>query len=107
MPNVTFIGPEGNSTTIAAEVGFSVMEIARLNGIAGIIAECGGAASCATCHVYVDDAWLEIIPPKDLDEDAMLDFTVSERNVNSRLSCQIRLSEKLDGLVVKVPETQS
>lgn len=81
------------------------METAIDNDIAGIIAECGGACSCATCHVYVDSAWLPKLPPPEPIEDGMLDC-VLDRRPNSRLSCQIRLRDELDGITVNVPDSQ-
>ncbi|MDQ2801504.1 MAG: 2Fe-2S iron-sulfur cluster-binding protein, partial [Pseudomonadota bacterium] len=77
------------------------------NDVPGILAECGGVMSCATCHVYVDPAWLDRLPPPSTDEDDMLDNTAAERRANSRLSCQIKMAPELDGLRVQVPETHS
>ena len=82
-------------------VGHSLMEGAIDNDIAGIVAECGGACACATCHAYIDNAWLAKLTPADEMEDAMLD-AASERRVNSRLTCQIDVTEELDGLVLEV-----
>lgn len=105
MPKVIFRQPDGTQTEIAAVAGDSVMETAVDNDVPGIVAECGGACSCATCHVYVDPEWLEQLPPRELQEDGMLDCAF-ERRDNSRLSCQIEVTEALDGLVVTVPEEQ-
>ena len=105
MIKVTYIQPDGSQATVSADAGASVMETAVDNDIAGIVAECGGACSCATCHVYVDTAWLDRLATPDPQEDGMLDCVI-DRRANSRLSCQIELSEELDGLVVEVPETQ-
>jgi ferredoxin, 2Fe-2S len=105
MPKVTYIQPDGGATEVEAPVGASVMEAAIDNDIDGIVAECGGACSCATCHVYVDPAWVPKLTPPDPQEDGMLDC-VLDRQANSRLSCQIEVREDLDGLVVRVPETQ-
>jgi len=105
MVKVTYIQPDGSRGTIAAEPGATLMETAVDNDIDGIVAECGGACSCATCHVYVDATWLAKLPPPDAQEDGMLDC-VLERRENSRLSCQIELSEELDGLVVQIPDEQ-
>lgn len=89
-----------------AENGSTVMENAIKNGVPGIEAECGGACACATCHVYVDEAWTDIVgDPEPMEED-MLDFAYDVRP-NSRLSCQIKVSDELDGLVVRVPERQA
>ena len=106
MPKITFIDASGVSHTVDAEVGATVMEMAIRNGVAGIEAECGGACACATCHVYVDEAWREKVgAPTPMEED-MLDFGFDVRP-NSRLSCQIKVSDELDGLVVSTPERQA
>jgi 2Fe-2S ferredoxin len=105
MPKITYIQPDGSSQTIEAELGSSVMETAIDNDVEGIVAECGGACSCATCHVYVDPAWAERLEQPDAQEDGMLDC-VLDRQPTSRLSCQIEVTEELDGLVVRVPESQ-
>jgi len=107
MPTVRYIQFDGAERTVDAAAGTSVMQAAITNGVPGILAECGGAASCATCHVYVDDAWVDRCGPPGDDESEMLDCAASERRPNSRLSCQIELSDELDGLVVRTPETQS
>lgn len=105
MPKITFIQPDGSASVVEAVSGDSVMETAIDNDIDGIVAECGGACSCATCHVYVAPEWVERLPAPDALEDGMLDC-VLERRANSRLSCQIRVGEDLDGLTVEVPEAQ-
>ena len=107
MPNVTYVQCDGSAETAAVEIGTSVMLGAVMNGVAGIVAECGGAASCATCHVYVDEVWVSRLAEPDEDETAMLDCTASERRPSSRLSCQLKMTSDLDGLVVHVPESQS
>lgn len=107
MPRVIYIQPDGIETAIDARAGTSVMQAAVTNGVPGIVAECGGAAACATCHVYVDDRWIDRLPPAEADENDMLDCTASERRPTSRLSCQIELSAELDGLIVHAPERQS
>jgi 2Fe-2S ferredoxin len=105
MVKITFIEPDGSERTVEAEVGMTVMEAAKKNGVEGIEAECGGACACATCHVYVDEAWREKTgPPSEMEED-MLDFAFDIRPA-SRLSCQIKVREDLDGLIVRVPEKQ-
>jgi 2Fe-2S ferredoxin len=101
MPTVTFIQPDGTREDVEAEVGYSVMEAATLNGIRGIEAECGGACSCATCHVHVDAEWLGRLPEMEPMEDAMLD-AANDRRADSRLSCQLEVTEELDGLTVTV-----
>jgi 2Fe-2S ferredoxin len=106
MPKITFIDSNGTAKTIDAEVGTTVMEAAIHNGIAGIEAECGGACACATCHVYIDEAWrAKTGEPSPMEED-MLDFGYDVRE-NSRLSCQIKVTDELDGLVVHTPVRQA
>lgn len=105
MPRVRFIQADGQTSEVDALAGDSVMETAIDNDIGGIIAECGGACSCATCHVYVDPEWLARLPPPEPIEDGMLDC-VLDRRPNSRLSCQLRLRDDLDGITVTVPESQ-
>jgi 2Fe-2S ferredoxin len=105
MPKITYIDHEGTARTVEAEVGSTVMEAAIRNNIPGIEAECGGACACATCHVYVDETWAEKTgAPSPMEED-MLDFAFDVRPT-SRLSCQIRVSEELDGLRVTTPASQ-
>ena len=105
MPKITFISPDGTETEIDAENDISVMVNAINNGIEGIIAECGGACSCATCHVIVDPAWYDKLPaPENMEKD-MLEFA-AEPSETSRLSCQIKVNDDLDGLVVRVPSAQ-
>ena len=106
MPSIIFIHPGGSRQPIEASVGESAMQAATRHDISGILAECGGNAMCATCHVYVDDAWLARLPPMTDEEDALLDGTAAERRANSRLSCQIKLAAELDGLVLRLPERQ-
>lgn len=105
MPKVTYIQPDGAAATVDAETGATVMETAIDNDIDGIVAECGGACSCATCHVYVEPDWLGKLPSPDALEDGMLDC-VFDRRPNSRLSCQLEITEALDGLTVRVPDAQ-
>lgn len=105
MAKITFIQPEGESQTVVGDNGLTVMEVAKMNDIAGIEAECGGACACATCHVYVDPAWTaKTGKPAEMEED-MLDFAFDVRET-SRLCCQIKVSDELDGLVVRVPAKQ-
>jgi 2Fe-2S ferredoxin len=106
MPAVTFIAADGAETKVEARVGTSVMEAARDAGLDDIIAECGGAMACATCHVYVEPDWRAQVGAASAGEADMLDFAASETNEGSRLSCQIALSDALDGLVVRLPESQ-
>ncbi|MBN9450661.1 MAG: (2Fe-2S)-binding protein [Bosea sp.] len=105
MPNITFIDAQGESRTVEAETGSTVMETAIRNAIPGIEAECGGACACATCHVYVDDAWIAAVGHAEPMEEDMLDFAFDVRP-GSRLSCQIRIRDDLDGLTVRTPERQ-
>ena len=105
MAKITYIQPDGEQTTVDAAAGVTVMEAAKLNLVPGIEAECGGACACATCHVYVADEWIEKTgKPSEMEED-MLDFAFDVRDT-SRLSCQIKVSDDLDGLTVTVPEKQ-
>ncbi len=106
MTRITFVEADGTRHEIEAENGSSVMETAIKNGVPGIIGECGGACTCATCHVYVEPEWVEKTGvPSPMEED-MLDFAFEVRP-NSRLSCQIIVSDELDGLVVDVPTQQA
>ena len=105
MTKLTFIDAKGEARTVEAQVGSTVMETALHNSIPGIEAECGGACACATCHVYVDEAWTDKVGEASQTEEDMLDFAFEVRP-NSRLSCQIKVSEALDGLVVTTPAKQ-
>jgi 2Fe-2S ferredoxin len=105
MTKLTYLTFDGTRFEVDAENGSTVMENAVRNAVPGIEAECGGACACATCHVYVDEAWSAIVgEPESMEED-MLDFAYDVRP-NSRLSCQIKVRNELDGLVVSVPERQ-
>jgi ferredoxin, 2Fe-2S len=106
MPRVTYISHDGKETTLDIPVGTSVMQAAVLNGVDGIVAECGGSCMCATCHVYVRDDQLALVPPMEPDEDAMLEGTASPRLANSRLGCQLVVTPEMEGLVVTMPEMQ-
>ena len=103
---ITLIAADGTRHVLDAGPGQSLMRAATKAGIDGIAADCGGCLSCATCHVYVDPAWAERLPPVSDDEASMLEMTAAERRPESRLSCEIMLTESLDGLVVHLPETQ-
>jgi 2Fe-2S ferredoxin len=105
MVKITFIQSDGTENTIDAEPGMTLMEAAVKNSVRGIAAECGGACSCATCHVYVEEAWREATGEPEAMEEDMLDFAFDVRP-SSRLSCQIKLTEELDGLAVRIPEKQ-
>ena len=103
MPRIIYRTPDGAQHEVDVDNGYSVMEGAINNNIDGIIAECGGACACATCHSYIDDAWADKLPQMDEMEDSMLDAAF-ERKANSRLTCQIEVSDELDGLIVHVAE---
>jgi len=106
MVKITFIDANGAARTVDGEAGSTVMEAAIKNDVPGIEAECGGACACSTCHVYVDEAWREKVgEPSPMEED-MLDFAYAVQP-NSRLSCQIRVTKELDGLIVRTPERQA
>lgn len=105
MALITYIESDGKTYEIQVEIGSTVMQGAVDNLIDGIVAECGGACSCATCHCYVDDAWVEKVGPAGDMEKEMLECALDPRD-SSRLSCQIEVTEELDGLVVHLPESQ-
>ena len=106
MTKITYKSKDGVSKTIEVENGLSVMEGAIQNDIPGIDADCGGGMACATCHVYVEEKWLDKIPKAEEAEIDMLDMAQDTKK-NSRLSCQLMVSDKLDGLIVTTPEKQS
>ena len=103
MPRITFVTTDGQRHEVDVENGYSVMEGAVNHNIKGIVAECGGACACATCHGYIDEAWLDKLPAMDDMEDSMLDAAF-ERRSNSHLTCQIEMNDDLDGIVVHVAE---
>ena len=105
MPKITYIEYGGKSHTIEVANGLSVMEGAVQNNIPGIDADCGGSMACATCHVYVKEEWFNKLPKKEDGEEDMLDMAFEPKK-NSRLSCQLMISDQLDGLVVNLPEKQ-
>ena len=105
MPRITYIEFDGREHVVEVKSGLSVMEGAIRNNVPGIDADCGGACACATCHVYVDEAWTEKTGSASAMEESMLDFADAVEP-NSRLSCQIRVTDELDGLVVRLPESQ-
>jgi 2Fe-2S ferredoxin len=106
MPKISFVDAAGSAVEVAAKAGLTVMEVAVDNNITGMVAECGGACACATCHTYVDEAWLGRLPVMDDMEDAMLDSAL-DRRPNSRLSCQIEITDDLDGLAVTVADNEA
>ena len=105
MPKITYISDDNNTNTVDVQNGLTVMEGAIQNDIPGIDADCGGGMSCATCHVYVDENWLDKLPQKEDGEEDMLDMAYEPKK-NSRLSCQLIVSDELDGLIVNTPSKQ-
>jgi len=105
MAKITFIEHDGTEHTVDAEIGSTVMETALRNDVTSIVAECGGSCTCATCVVHVDDKWSQIVGPPSEEEEEMLD-SAFEVKPTSRLSCQIKVTEKLDGLIVRTPAYQ-
>ena len=106
MPKITYVENEGKSHTVEVDNGLTVMEGAVQNNIPGIDADCGGSMACATCHVYVKEEWFNKLPKKEDGEEDMLDMAFEPKK-NSRLSCQLTVSDELDGLVVNIPSKQS
>ncbi len=105
MPKIIYVEHNGTRHEFEGEKGLSVMEVGVKNMVPGIDADCGGACACATCHVYVDDAWVAKTGKPEAMEESMLDFA-SEPKETSRLSCQITVKDELDGLIVHLPEFQ-
>ena len=106
MPRITYVESTGEAHAVDVPVGVSVMEGAVNNLVPGIVADCGGACACATCHVYVEAGWYSRLPPVQELEADMLDFAWEPREDQSRLSCQLTVTPELDGLVVHIPEEQ-
>jgi ferredoxin, 2Fe-2S len=106
MPKVTFINPDESRVELDVPVGQSLMRAATTHGIDGIVGDCGGGLTCATCHVLVQENFLPNTSPVSPNEDQMLDFTAMGRQPNSRLSCQVVMTEDLDGLVVRIADPQ-
>lgn len=106
MPKITYIEHGGTKHEVDVAVGLTVMEGAVSNNIPGIDADCGGACACSTCHVYVDAAWIEKLPAKEDMEIDMLDFAFEPNETTSRLTCQLKVTAEMDGLVVQMPEKQ-
>ncbi|WP_136683778.1 2Fe-2S iron-sulfur cluster-binding protein [Falsirhodobacter xinxiangensis] len=106
MAKITYIEHNGTEHVIDVKPGLTVMEGARDNGVPGIEADCGGACACSTCHVYIAPEWVEKLPAKDAMEEDMLDFAYQPDPATSRLTCQIKVTDALDGLVVRMPERQ-
>ena len=105
MPRIVFTEPGGGRREINAPSGITLMEAARQHGVQGVVAQCGGACACATCHVYIDPSWLAKLEPREEMEEAMLEIAWEPRD-NSRLSCQIQITAEMDGLEVTVPQQQ-
>ena len=106
MAKITYVEHGGTEHVVDVADGLTVMEGARDNGIPGIEADCGGACACSTCHVYVDSAWVDKLPPKEAMEEDMLDFAYQPDPARSRLTCQLKVSPALEGLKVFMPEKQ-
>ena len=106
MIKVTYISSAGEKQTLELKNGMTIMEGAVQNDVRGIVAECGGSCMCATCHVYVDNEFLDLLPEMSQTESEMLDNTKSQRKSNSRLGCQLRVNSKFDGMIVHLPEEQ-
>ncbi|RLL63689.1 2Fe-2S iron-sulfur cluster-binding protein [Paenirhodobacter hankyongi] len=106
MAKITYIEFNGTEHVVDVKPGMTVMEGARDNGIPGIDADCGGACACSTCHVYIDETWVDRLPAKESMEEDMLDFAWHPDPVKSRLTCQIKVTPEIDGLVVHIPEKQ-
>ncbi len=105
MPQITFVSHDGEAKEVHVESGTNLMQAAVDNGVDGILGECGGVCSCATCHCYIDDAWVSKVPAAEELETDMLDC-VLEPKETSRLSCQVEVDDSLDGIVVHLPESQ-
>jgi 2Fe-2S ferredoxin len=105
MPTITFIEHDGTVHQADAEIGQSVMQAATFAGVPGISADCGGACACATCHAYLEEAWLDAFPPPEGTEPDMLD-NVTARRPSSRLTCQLVIGAGMDGLTLRLPESQ-
>lgn len=105
MPVITFIDHQNNVHKVEAKSGNTIMQTALNNQIEGIVAECGGSCSCGTCHCYVDEQWLDKMPEVSSVESETLECAVGVKS-NSRLSCQITVTDDMDGLVIRLPETQ-
>ncbi len=106
MALITYVEFNGKRHDVQVKPGKTVMEGARDNGVPGIDADCGGACACSTCHVYIDPAWVDRLPKRDAMEEDMLDFAYKTDPKLSRLTCQIKVTEALEGLVVNIPEKQ-
>ena len=106
MPKVIYVSAKGDAREVDVPVGITVMAAALKNGIDAIVAECGGVCMCSTCHVFVDESFYHRLPPASDTEEAVLEISAEERQPTSRLSCQIRVTADLDGLIVRLPGRQ-
>ena len=106
MPRVTYIHPDGERQEVEVPIGQNLMMAAAGHGIEGIVGDCGGAMSCATCHVFVEEPFTALLPAPYESENQMLDFTAAPRQATSRLSCQIQMSERIDGISVRIADPQ-
>lgn len=106
MPKVTFISAQGDTKEVNVPAGTTVMTAALQNGIDGIVAECGGVCMCSTCHVFVDPSYFDKLPPAQDTEEAVLEISAEERQPNSRLACQLKVTDDVDGLIVRLPAKQ-
>jgi 2Fe-2S ferredoxin len=106
MPKVVYVSASGQAREVDVPIGTTVMAAALKNGIDGIVAECGGVCMCSTCHVFVDEEYFGRLPPAQDTEESVLEISAEERRPNSRLSCQIKVTEDLDGLIVRLPGRQ-
>ncbi len=106
MPKVIYVSAKGDAREVDVPVGTTVMAAALKNGIDGIVAECGGVCMCSTCHVFVAENFFNRLPPAQDTEEAVLEIAAEERQPTSRLSCQIKVTDDLDGLIVRLPERQ-
>lgn len=107
MPTIVYVEPDGQRKAVQVEAGANVMRTAVGNGVAGIVAECGGAAMCATCHVYVADEGADLLPSVGEVENEMLESAAAERLASSRLSCQLNIPGNIETLVVRIPDRQT
>jgi ferredoxin, 2Fe-2S len=106
MPKITYIENNGTEHQVDLPMGATIMEGAIQNDVKGVIAECGGSCMCATCHIYVDEQFLDLLPEMEEEENEMLEAANAPRQNNSRLGCQVRVSKAMDGIIVRIPEKQ-
>ena len=106
MTKINFVVSDGSVSEFDAQNGDTVMEVATRNGVSGIEADCGGACACSTCHVYIDESWIDKLPDIEEMEKDMLEFAYSPDETTSRLTCQLTVTEDLNGLIVRMPEKQ-